>query len=436
MGLPRHRFLFLLLLLWLSGDGAAAQSPGGSSSGSSQLYKPSLPVVIGVFSIVFTVTVLMFLCAKFCQARRAAFRLDRWPEGGGGGRLSEGFVVEEEPRFSGADKALIEMLPFFRFSALKGSKEGLECAVCLSRFKDAETLRLLPKCKHAFHIDCIDRWLEGHSSCPLCRQRVTFEDVTMFRYSGSSRFLFRSSSTAAPAGDAVLDLFVEREPGGEMGSEKKERGEETIARAAGAERDSGDAQEVLHKFKHRIIVSDVVYKNRWSDLNSADLVSLNSEMLNAISSRRFSMERRASSGPERGSPMAETTHQKIKEEMEKKISLDRKAGMMNLRLSVADSVPSSSNNSGGGSSGSSTLPKSLIPSGNNRAMSEIIHVSRFSDAAERSRVTGREGGAGYGKDDTARAIWLPIAKRTVQWFARREKKGSENQETRGADLNV
>ncbi|CAA6660992.1 unnamed protein product [Spirodela intermedia] len=234
--------------------------------------------------------------------------LDRWPEGGGRSRHSEGFVAEEEPRLSGADKALIEMLPFFRFSALKGSREGLECAVCLSRFEDTETLRLLPKCKHAFHIGCIDRWLEGHSSCPLCRQRVTFEDVTMFRYTGSSRFLFRSSSSAggaaaaAPAGDAGLDLFVEREPGGEMVSGKKERSEETLALAAEAERDGGDAHEVLHKFKHRIIVSDVVFKNRWSDLNSADLVSLNSEMLNGISSRRFSMERRASFGPQRGFP--------------------------------------------------------------------------------------------------------------------------------------
>lgn len=45
----------------------------------------------------------------------------------------------------------------------------LECAVCLSEFGEEETLRLLPKCSHAFHPDCIDEWLATHTSCPVCR---------------------------------------------------------------------------------------------------------------------------------------------------------------------------------------------------------------------------------------------------------------------------
>ncbi|XP_052170435.1 E3 ubiquitin-protein ligase ATL42-like [Diospyros lotus] len=40
---------------------------------------------------------------------------------------------------------------------------------CLSKFEDSEVLRLLPKCRHAFHMDCIDKWLESRCSCPLCR---------------------------------------------------------------------------------------------------------------------------------------------------------------------------------------------------------------------------------------------------------------------------
>nr|XP_027083808.1 E3 ubiquitin-protein ligase ATL42-like [Coffea arabica] len=81
---------------------------------------------------------------------------------------------EQEPEgvlrsVSGLQKSIIDSLPFFTFSSLKGSKEGLECAVCLSKCEDIEVLRLLPGCKHAFHINCIDKWLESHSSCPLCR---------------------------------------------------------------------------------------------------------------------------------------------------------------------------------------------------------------------------------------------------------------------------
>jgi hypothetical protein len=59
---------------------------------------------------------------------------------------------------------------------LANLQEGLECAVCLSRFEDADILRLLPKCKHAFHLDCVDTWLISHSTCPLC---LTSEDLTL-----------------------------------------------------------------------------------------------------------------------------------------------------------------------------------------------------------------------------------------------------------------
>uniref|UniRef100_A0A803KX61 RING-type E3 ubiquitin transferase n=1 Tax=Chenopodium quinoa TaxID=63459 RepID=A0A803KX61_CHEQI len=46
---------------------------------------------------------------------------------------------------------------------------GTECVICLSDFAPGEKLRLLPKCQHGFHIKCIDKWLNTHSSCPTCR---------------------------------------------------------------------------------------------------------------------------------------------------------------------------------------------------------------------------------------------------------------------------
>jgi hypothetical protein len=56
-------------------------------------------------------------------------------------------------QFSGINKTVI--VTSFRFSSLKGSREGLECAVYLSKFEDIEILRLLPQCKHAFYINCV-----------------------------------------------------------------------------------------------------------------------------------------------------------------------------------------------------------------------------------------------------------------------------------------
>ncbi|CAL4885467.1 unnamed protein product [Urochloa decumbens] len=77
----------------------------------------------------------------------------------------------------GLDADVIEAFPTMKYAearALRVGKGGggggaLECAVCLSEFEDEERLRLLPKCSHAFHPDCIGEWLASHVTCPVCR---------------------------------------------------------------------------------------------------------------------------------------------------------------------------------------------------------------------------------------------------------------------------
>ncbi|KAL0700681.1 hypothetical protein Bca4012_056803 [Brassica carinata] len=51
-------------------------------------------------------------------------------------------------------------------------KEGLECAICLSELVTGDKARLLPKCNHSFHVECIDMWFHSHSTCPICRNAV------------------------------------------------------------------------------------------------------------------------------------------------------------------------------------------------------------------------------------------------------------------------
>ncbi|KAL6844093.1 hypothetical protein ACP4OV_025766 [Aristida adscensionis] len=52
-----------------------------------------------------------------------------------------------------------------------------KCAVCLAAFAAAELLRVLPRCRHAFHAECVDTWLQARSTCPVCRRRVAREDA-------------------------------------------------------------------------------------------------------------------------------------------------------------------------------------------------------------------------------------------------------------------
>ncbi|XP_027337835.1 E3 ubiquitin-protein ligase RHA2B-like [Abrus precatorius] len=59
---------------------------------------------------------------------------------------------------------------------LKG-ENVVECSVCLSEFKEGEKVRSL-KCKHTFHKDCLDKWLQEYwATCPLCRKPVLPHDV-------------------------------------------------------------------------------------------------------------------------------------------------------------------------------------------------------------------------------------------------------------------
>ncbi|XP_028194098.1 E3 ubiquitin-protein ligase ATL41-like [Glycine soja] len=86
-----------------------------------------------------------------------------------------------EPPNAGLDPAIIASLPTFasRTKVLENGGDGggggatvVECAVCLSALEGEEKAKLLPNCNHFFHVDCIDKWLGSHSTCPICRAEV------------------------------------------------------------------------------------------------------------------------------------------------------------------------------------------------------------------------------------------------------------------------
>ncbi|XP_040369898.1 E3 ubiquitin-protein ligase ATL42 isoform X2 [Rosa chinensis] len=356
--------------------------------------------------------------AKFCHRRVSVH----------GNHHLEGGRIGTSSRFSGIDKTVIEALPFFRFSNLKGSKEGLECAVCLSKFEDIEVLRLLPKCKHAFHIDCIDHWLEKHSSCPLCRHKVSSEDLTFIAYSNSMRVLWDSQSERRE--DSNIELFVQREEdhrgssrfsvGSSFRKMEKgvDKGEELlIQEEAGILKEDDDDDKVLHRHKHKIVVSDFVFQNRWSNLSSSDLIFLNSEMLNTMSSSRFSTSARLNN--EQFSPKEATGNDeimKIREEMEMKRLFENKV--------------SSTMNKNSTTLAASTLPthaSSSMNQGEKRSMSEITALSRFGNWGIKNRTKEPSLLGNNVKEERMRRLWLPIARRTVQWFANREKRSEQPQ---------
>ncbi|KAL6564464.1 hypothetical protein OROMI_015914 [Orobanche minor] len=109
----------------------------------------------------------------------------------------------------GLNELLIRDIPTFQFS--KNGRElatgSSKCVVCLNEFRDRETLRVLPKCSHAFHLDCIDVWFLNNSNCPICRSAISGRDRYMPR---PERMVAPNSSPQDPhPADWVDREFVE-----------------------------------------------------------------------------------------------------------------------------------------------------------------------------------------------------------------------------------
>ncbi|KAG6501803.1 RING-H2 finger protein ATL16-like [Zingiber officinale] len=74
------------------------------------------------------------------------------------------------PEACGLEPAIIRSIPVVKFV---NSGQLEHCAVCLSEFREEERIKVLPRCSHHFHIDCIDTWLQFNPKCPLCRSEVS-----------------------------------------------------------------------------------------------------------------------------------------------------------------------------------------------------------------------------------------------------------------------
>ncbi|EYU25976.1 hypothetical protein MIMGU_mgv1a024693mg [Erythranthe guttata] len=87
----------------------------------------------------------------------------------------------------GLTESAIRSIPVFKFkkkaasiinnnnnnAAIIKTNCDIDCAVCLNEFQEDEKLRIIPNCRHLFHIDCIDVWLQNNANCPLCRTSIS-----------------------------------------------------------------------------------------------------------------------------------------------------------------------------------------------------------------------------------------------------------------------
>lgn len=324
--------------------------PENSNSNSNQnqtkpLLKPSIHIIVGAIISAFSITFLIFLYIKHCKTANNAYP----------NTSRTNIDPSTHRKNSGIDPNIIDLLPVFRFSSLKGQKDGLECAVCLTNYEPTEVLRLLPKCKHAFHVECLDTWLDAHSTCPLCRHRVEPEDVLLIEHNKPT-FLpqnqpqlnqasqlqdqeliaafHRTSGRHSSAGEKVttnpngnLQITVQKQMGSRLSLDSsiisnKQVSSNSISlncfekpRKDQLLLDNNNKQD--HRLHHRIIISssDVSYQ-RWSDVRPSDLLYIKSEML-------MSESRRVSAASDGGSGKMVNKERSVSE------IISRKRGMSN-----------------------------------------------------------------------------------------------------------
>ncbi|MCO5606951.1 hypothetical protein L7F22_061143 [Adiantum nelumboides] len=166
-------------------DYSSSAQDASSYPSASTFHGPYMGIVLVVLLVTF------FLMAAFSvYVRRYAFS----PTGDIGA-----MGTDRCGRPRGLDRSAIEGLPIVVFHCTKRGlteekgesreeKEELkeedssthahewrrrpDCVVCLTDFQEAENVRLLPKCEHCFHPECIDMWLFSHTTCPLCRRSL------------------------------------------------------------------------------------------------------------------------------------------------------------------------------------------------------------------------------------------------------------------------
>ncbi|KAJ1687217.1 hypothetical protein LUZ63_018607 [Rhynchospora breviuscula] len=170
-----RQLIFLLILSFTQHALAQSNRPFGYNNNTDDSGS-----IIALIAFVIGLFLLFFVGLPICILRSRAAHLNTTTSittavttSSNGTNNNDGVA---RARRHGVDHQVVETFPLINYAAVKhmrASKSPLECAVCLSEFLDDDTLRILPGCRHVFHVSCIDTWLAEHNTCPVCRSNLS-----------------------------------------------------------------------------------------------------------------------------------------------------------------------------------------------------------------------------------------------------------------------
>ncbi|XP_047319259.1 RING-H2 finger protein ATL67-like [Impatiens glandulifera] len=140
----------------------------------------SIVIALGFLVIFAAVILASYICCRAARNRRRSTEIIR--QNRLNANVDNGvilpriiFVAEDdeddvETSVVGLGQDVINSYPKFPYS--RDREEGVNdstCSICLCEYRELEMLRMLPECRHYFHLTCVDAWLKLNASCPVCR---------------------------------------------------------------------------------------------------------------------------------------------------------------------------------------------------------------------------------------------------------------------------
>ena len=109
--------------------------------------------------------------------------------GGMGGQNDLNEIIERmlhHTRDNPTDAAIVSELPETKIDDInKLDNDKKNCVICMEDFKAGDTSTNLP-CLHMFHTNCIQSWLKKQNTCPICKFKLTPENINNINSRGQS----------------------------------------------------------------------------------------------------------------------------------------------------------------------------------------------------------------------------------------------------------
>ncbi|KAF5177685.1 Ring-h2 finger protein [Thalictrum thalictroides] len=128
---------------------------------SQLLFTPLMIAMIGIVSTALAILFYNYIMTRYCGRRPGGMRSRP--------------IQPSDQKGAGVEEKVLDSIPILAYTIEEGGLfrvDQTECAVCLGEFDEGEVVRLLPSCRHAFHVHCIDEWFYSHSNCPVCRSPI------------------------------------------------------------------------------------------------------------------------------------------------------------------------------------------------------------------------------------------------------------------------